>query len=120
MQNEAVGRRILLRRTQLNLTLDDIANEIGVARSTIQRYEKGTIQKLKLPVIEAIARALMVDPAWLYCKTDDMCPATLSHLQTGLPSADHLDADLIQRLADLTPEELQKVDAFIQGLRANR
>lgn len=72
MKNIEIGQRILLRRTQLGLTLDDVASEIGVARSTIQRYEKGTIQKIKLPVIEAMARVLRVSPSWLCCKTDDM------------------------------------------------
>lgn len=72
MGNIEIGNRIEFRRKQLNLTLDDIASEIGVAKSTVQRYEKGTIEKIKLPVIEAIARVLDVDPAWLCCKTDVM------------------------------------------------
>lgn len=54
------------------MTLDDIATEIGVARSTIQRYEKGTIQNAKMPVLEAIARVLRVNPSWLCGKSDDM------------------------------------------------
>lgn len=72
MGNIEIGNRIEFRRKQLNLTLDDIASEIGVAKSTVQRYEKGTIEKIKLPVIEAIARVLDVDPAWICCKTDIM------------------------------------------------
>lgn len=75
MDTQKLGERIALRRTQLGLTLDDIANEIGVARSTIQRYEKGTINKAKLPVVEAIARALSVSPAWLCCKSEEMFPS---------------------------------------------
>lgn len=71
MGNSIVATRMQQRREQLGLTLDDIALEIGVARSTIQRYEKGTIEKLKLPVIEAIANVLQVDPAWLVGKSDD-------------------------------------------------
>lgn len=67
-----VGNRIFQRRTQLGLTLDDIANDIGVAKSTIQRYEKGTINKVKLPVIESIARRLGVSPNWLCYKSDEM------------------------------------------------
>lgn len=74
MQNQMIGERIGIRRKQLGLTLDDIAQEIGVAKSTVQRYEKGTIEKIKLPVLEAIARVLSVDPAWLCCKTDKMQP----------------------------------------------
>ena len=74
MGNIELGKRLEFRRKQLELTLDDIAAEIGVAKSTVQRYEKGTIEKIKLPVIEAIARVLDVSPAWLCCKTDDMQP----------------------------------------------
>lgn len=72
MGNEQIGERISFRRKQLGLTLDDIASEIGVAKSTVQRYEKGTIDKVKLPVIEAIARVLQVNPSWLCGKIDGM------------------------------------------------
>lgn len=71
MGNTIVSSRMKSRREQLGLTLDDIASEIGVAKSTIQRYEKGTIERLKLPVIEAIAGVLNVNPSWLIGKTDD-------------------------------------------------
>ena len=77
MGNKAVGTRIETRRKNLGLTLDDIAQEIGVAKSTVQRYEKGTIDKIKMPVIEAIARVLNVNPAWICCKTDDMAPVSI-------------------------------------------
>lgn len=74
MENKKIGVRIEQRRKEKGLTLDDIAQEIGVARSTVQRYEKGTIEKIKLPVLEAIARALDVNPAWLCFKSDKMEP----------------------------------------------
>lgn len=74
MGNQIVGSRIEQRRKQLGMTLEDIAQELGVAKSTIQRYEKGTIDKVKLPVIEAIAHVLSVNPAWICGKTDIMEP----------------------------------------------
>ena len=64
-KNIQTGKRIQSRREELGMNLGDIAKEVGVAVSTIQRYEKGKIEKMKLPVIEAIAKALQVDPAWL-------------------------------------------------------
>lgn len=72
MGNKEIGLRIEQRRKSLGLTLDDVAREIGVAKSTVQRYEKGTIEKIKLPIIEAIARVLRVNPAWICYKSDDM------------------------------------------------
>ncbi|WP_338630356.1 helix-turn-helix transcriptional regulator [Clostridium baratii] len=64
MNNKYVGKRIKSRRKDLNLTLKEVASLVGVASSTIQRYENGTISQLKLPVLEAIAKALNVNPAW--------------------------------------------------------
>lgn len=74
MDNNEIGRRIKQRRLDLEMTQGDIANEIGVAISTIQRYEAGTIDKVKLPVIEAIARVLRVNPDWLIGKSEYPSP----------------------------------------------
>lgn len=66
-----IGQKIHSVRTEKNITLEDIASKVGVAKSTIQRYEAGKIQNPKLPVIESIANALNVNPAWLVGKSDD-------------------------------------------------
>ncbi len=73
---QEIGVRIEMRRKEMQLTLSDIASLVGVAESTVQRYEKGRIENIKLPVIEAIANALQVNPAWLVYKTDDPKPLT--------------------------------------------
>ena len=72
MGNRLLGNRIRDVRTAKGMTQGDIAEQIGVAISTVQRYEKGQIDKIKLPVVEAIARVLNVSPDWLIGKTDDM------------------------------------------------
>lgn len=60
-----IGKRIEQQRRELGLTLSDIASKIGVATSTVQRYESGEIQRVKLPVIFAMASILKVTPQWL-------------------------------------------------------
>lgn len=72
MDKYILGNRIKQRRTQLHMTQGDIAKSVGVAISTVQRYEAGNIEKIKLPVVEAIARALRVNPEWLIGKSDIM------------------------------------------------
>lgn len=74
IDNQEIGRRIALRRKELDLTLENVSSRIGVARSTIFRYEKGTIDKVKMPVMEAIAKALGVGIGWLLGETDDPSP----------------------------------------------
>lgn len=67
-----MGKRIKVARDIRNITLEGIADEIGVAKSTIQRYETGKIKTPKIPVVNAIANALNVNPSWLVMKSDSM------------------------------------------------
>lgn len=69
--NKEIGNRIKERRLELNYTQEQIGNAIGVAKSTIQRYENGLIKDLKMPVIQAIAKVLNVNPNWLILKSND-------------------------------------------------
>lgn len=69
MDNKEIGRKINQRRTELQLSLQDVARKVGVASSTILRYETGAVQKIKMPVIEAISKALGLNPAWVCGKT---------------------------------------------------
>lgn len=71
IKNVKIGQRIKETRLEQGLSLDEVAHKVGVAKSTIQRYESGAIGKIKLPVVESIAKGLKVNPAWLLCKTDD-------------------------------------------------
>lgn len=69
-----MGRRMAERRAELGLRLADVAEAVGVAPSTILRYEKGNFQKVKQPVIDSIAAALHVSPAYLTGEREDLTP----------------------------------------------
>lgn len=70
MDRELLGKRIKSRRKELDMTQGDVARAIGVAISTIQRYEAASIETIKLPVVEAIARTINVNPEWLVGKSE--------------------------------------------------
>ena len=74
MDNIAVGKRIKEAREEKDMSLQEVAELTGLARSTIQRYEVGRIDKIKIPVIESIARALGVRPDWIIGKTNKKYP----------------------------------------------
>lgn len=78
MNNIEIGKRIKQTREEKNMSLQDVAEITGVARSTVQRYEVGRIDKLKLPVIESIARVLGVRPDWIIGKTEKKFPDSKS------------------------------------------
>lgn len=98
LTNKEIGTRISTARELRGMTLETVASSVGVAKSTIQRYEKGSIAKIKLPVLESIAHSLMVNPNWLIGNIDDPAP-----LSSPLPTTPAME---------LTPEEAQLVDDY--------
>lgn len=121
MDNKLIGNRIESRRKSLGLTMEYVASEIGVAKSTVQRYEKGSIKKIKLPVLEAIARVLDVNPAWLCGKSDSISPVSTSSDDLN----EYLEIlktrpecrMLFSLTKDATKEEVEKAVAIIEALR---
>ena len=60
-----IGERIKKRRTELGLSVDDIAEKLGKGRATVYRYENGDIEKLPTTVLEPLAIVLKTTPAYL-------------------------------------------------------
>ena len=70
LSNKEIGSRIRQQRKVRGMTIQQLADAVGVQNSTISRYENGSFEKLKLPVIEAIGVALHINPAWLIGKSE--------------------------------------------------
>lgn len=66
-----VGEKIKLRRKELKISADDLADAVGVSRSTIFRYEKGDIEKVGPEVLKKIADKLRISPAELMGWSDE-------------------------------------------------
>ena len=64
-QQEQIGQRIRARRKVCSMTQTALGDAVGLNKSTIQRYESGKIDTIKLPVLAAIAQTLNVSAAWL-------------------------------------------------------
>lgn len=69
-----ISENIAKRRKGLGLTLDEVAAGVGVATSTIQRYESGRIENYKIPVLNSIAAVLRVSPEILYGREEAAIP----------------------------------------------
>lgn len=53
------------KRLENKMTLEELANKVGVSRQTIQRYESGIISNIPSDKIESMAEALDTTPAYL-------------------------------------------------------
>lgn len=59
------------RRKQLNLTLKEIADYVGVSEATVSRWESGNIANMRRDRIAALAQILKVSPIDIMGVTDD-------------------------------------------------
>lgn len=60
-----INERIASRRKELDLSADQVAEALGVSRSTVYRYESSDIEKLPANMIEPLAIILKTTPAYL-------------------------------------------------------
>ena len=120
MTNIEIGYRIANRRKEIGMTMDDLATKVGVAKSTIQRYEAGKIEKIKLPVIESIANALGVNPSWIIGKSEEKLPADddqeLAEMLEVLKNRPECRM-LFQLARNATKEDVEKAVRIIEALR---
>ncbi len=50
------------RRLELNMTLEEVANIVGVGKSTVRKWETGDIANMKIDKVAQLAKALQVSP----------------------------------------------------------
>ncbi|SHE61379.1 helix-turn-helix domain-containing protein [Clostridium fallax] len=62
---KTIMKRIQERRLELKLSYQDLAVKTNMSKSTLQRYETGSIKNMPIDKLEIIANALNVDPVWL-------------------------------------------------------
>lgn len=79
--------RLKLRRKAMNYTLQEVADKMGVTRSTIQKYESGLIKGVETTVLERLADILECTPAYLMGWSDS-------------PSASPFNTDSVQEEID--------------------
>lgn len=65
--------RIKERRKKLGLTLQEVADKLGLTKATVQKYESGYIKDVDTERLEQLANALDTTPAYLmgWSKTAD-------------------------------------------------
>lgn len=102
------SERMKYARELKKITLKDLGNKIGKTEATVQRYESGEIKNLKNDIIEAIADALDVSPAYLMGWDD-----TPLLSENTMRVAAHIEDDV-------TEEELEEIMRFIDYIKSRR
>lgn len=101
----ALSDVIKARRKALGLTLLEIANRVGVAEATVQRWESGAIKNIRYERIIKLAEVLETTPSALMGWEESETPPPI-------PSKDDELLSLFSKL----PKELQ--DSVIEQIKA--
>lgn len=114
-----ISNKLYNLRVDRGLTQADMGKIAGVSDKTISAWEAGSRCPKVVPYIQNICDHFRLDMlAFIDEKNDGF--GEKENQPTETDGLDNLDREIIGRLAQLTSEELAKVDAFVQGLLASR
>lgn len=99
-----VGEKIHYLRTKNNMTMDDLARELGVQRSAINKYEKGIVVNLKRSTIASLCRVFSVSSS--YFLDDNQALDDVRPVESYNPATS--EARLLAKGADRLPPEERK------------
>lgn len=98
-----------------NMRAADLARASGLSEAIISEYLSGKKEpRGKQGVALSKALGVSLDDLWDTGFSNQADPAD------GKSGIGGLDSELTERLLSLTPDEWEKVDAFVQGLLASR
>ena len=116
----STGSRIKERRKQLGLTADELAERIGVSRSTVFRYENGDIEKVPLDYLGVLSSVLCTTPEFLMGWTDDPLakdtPVSTKEEQDLTP----LEHEVLSMLRRLTEDQQRSFLDYLKFLLSNQ
>jgi transcriptional regulator with XRE-family HTH domain len=112
MDSENMARRIKELRQEQGLTLEQVANVVGVGKSTVRKWETGMIANMKRDKIADLAKALGTTPAYLMGWDDDLKETPPSPTMEELSEGEKALLELFNRV----PEDQQKL--VLQMIRA--
>lgn len=108
-------------RIEHRMSMEEFAKQAGKSKQYISILERNYNPSSKRPPVPTIETILAVSNA-MGMDFDEVFNKLDHDQKIKLPAnvdEELLDNELISRLCKLTPEELQKVDAFVQGLLAS-
>jgi repressor LexA len=110
MESE-MSRKIKQLRLEKGMTLEQVADIVGVGKSTVRKWETGMIANMKRDKIALLAKALGTTPAYLMgWKEEKEQPISLN--EQKLTEGEKILLDLFRQI----PEDAQKM--YLEVLRA--
>ena len=105
---EGMAERIKQLRQQKGLTLEQVADVVGVGKSTVRKWETGIIANMRRDKIADLAKALGTTPAYLMGWKEESATEKSSPSEPELTEGEKLMLDLFRQIPeDRQPEALE-------------
>ena len=109
---EGMAQRIKALRQERGLTLEQVADVVGVGKSTVRKWETGMIANMRRDKIAALAQALGTTPAYLMGWKEEDVEKEISPSESQLTEGEKTMLELFR----LVPEDKQQL--VLQMIRA--
>lgn len=109
---EGMAQRIKALRQEKGLTLEQVADVVGVGKSTVRKWETGMIANMRRDKIADLAKALGTTPAYLMGWKEEDTKNETSPSEPSLTEGEKVLLDLFNRV----PEDKQQL--VLQMIRA--
>jgi transcriptional regulator with XRE-family HTH domain len=95
---EGMAQRIKTLRQEKGLTLEQVAEVVGVGRSTVRKWETGMIANMRRDKIADLAKALGTTPAYLMGWKEEDAKKELSPSEPELTEGEQLMLQLFRQI----------------------
>ena len=118
IDTSSVLRRIEIRLAEIEMPKQVFYEKSGISSGSYSQWNTG----MHSPSLKKLQKAALVLGVPVEYLLYGDAPAALQGAKKALTKTGEreLDMSLIKRLVQLTPDEMEKVDAFVQGLLASR
>lgn len=115
VRNMSLSSVLTARRKELDLTLKEIADRVGVSEGTVQRWESGNIKNLRHERIARLADVLDVSPAYLMGWDEKNPPAQVDEGIWETICADSAKLRLVTWIAGLDSETFRRMEKILDA-----
>ena len=112
---EGMAQRIKALRQEKGLTLEQVADIVGVGKSTVRKWETGMIANMRRDKIAALAKALGTTPAYLMGWKEEDAKKESSPSEPSLTEGEQMLLNLFRQI----PEDQQRVFLDMGRVYAN-
>lgn len=123
MSEMEMAQKIHELRISQKLTLEQVANEVGVGKSTVRKWETGMIANMRRDKIAALAKALHTTPEYLMGWSRNNGEAPVDSTPERSSAADELselDRQIMELVKGLSEEHKRIILAQLRGLTEGR